>query len=438
MRTWQELQEEAEGTGTFTGFSGDGASVPWLVAGFINIPLGFTLAAYKVWLDFSYPEAFRLHDWTYTPYGSLIGVTQEEADDALREHIVAIGGITSTLDADVVWSAVRLGGWFFFGVSQEGFDWDTYNAAAMRLTPQHGGHNMASAGKGQTGMIFKVVVLFELTTARGASIPPLRTAGAQRQAGWSESFWISVPSYAELWKKLMTGPMGQMNYGYLPLRADLLTSNALIVGVRVYEDGSGKGQLRAVSFRGTNAESDGDIPQLSLLCHVAIGGTNKVRRMTLRGIPDNVVRGGEFNPPDGVYSQKLINYGRCLLVLGSWVNVTSSGQPLVSISDAGLIQLDGVPLSGAIGQSYSLRTIRIATGVYVSEDLAVTAKNDPANQCTVAGWTHGAGTGGTIRRHLFELHDYTADTFTVVRVVTRQVGRPFSGYRGRASKRRRK
>lgn len=127
MRTWQELTAAAISTGTYSSYQGDGATVPYEMAEQFSTLLGVSLQAYKEHLDSSYPEAFRLHDWLYTPYGQLIGVGREEADRALAEQILAIGGVQSRIDSELVYLAVRVGGGPWFGNSQTGFSQGLFN-----------------------------------------------------------------------------------------------------------------------------------------------------------------------------------------------------------------------------------------------------------------------------------------------------------------------
>jgi hypothetical protein len=116
-RTYSQLLADAIATGTFENYSGDGASVPWQVALPGQLPIGFTLLTYKVYLDANFPNAFKLHDWCYTPYGVLINCTREEADAAMFEEIAR----TSPIDAWITWTAVRVGGGPYFGFSQTGY-----------------------------------------------------------------------------------------------------------------------------------------------------------------------------------------------------------------------------------------------------------------------------------------------------------------------------
>lgn len=117
-RNAAQLIADATATGLYAGYVGDGASVPWQVALPLSLPLGATMLLYKFYLDAHWPEAFKLHDWLYTPWGSLISVTREEADDALRELIE----VDSPVDAFIVWNAVRAGGFIYFGHSTTGYN----------------------------------------------------------------------------------------------------------------------------------------------------------------------------------------------------------------------------------------------------------------------------------------------------------------------------
>lgn len=116
-RNAAQLIAEATATGTYEGYNGDGASVPWQVALPANLPLGFTMFAYKAYLDFRWPHAFRLHDWCYTPYGALINCTRAEADNALYELIA----VDSSIDALIVYTAVNFGGEPWFGHGWAGY-----------------------------------------------------------------------------------------------------------------------------------------------------------------------------------------------------------------------------------------------------------------------------------------------------------------------------
>lgn len=130
MRTWQQLTADALATGTFESYMGDGATVPYEMTAAFSALAGLALWQYKQHLDSAYPEAFRLHDWLYTPYGKLIGATREEADAALRDQILAIGGPSAAVDSRIVYLAVRTGGGPWFSNSQTGFNQGTFDRVA--------------------------------------------------------------------------------------------------------------------------------------------------------------------------------------------------------------------------------------------------------------------------------------------------------------------
>lgn len=145
-RSARELLAAATATGTYAEYVGDGATVPYEVNARWNPDYGFfTQQTFKEHLDENYEEAFRLHDWCYTPYGSLIGVTREEADMALGEMIGDRWAgrpperrsptFTSLADSAVVFAAVRVGGGPWFGNSQVGFDPTLFAAANLRNLP---------------------------------------------------------------------------------------------------------------------------------------------------------------------------------------------------------------------------------------------------------------------------------------------------------------
>jgi hypothetical protein len=122
MRNYAELLAAAKATGTFDAYHGDGATVPWEIADRFSTLAGIGLYEYKAHLDATYPECFRLHDWCYTPYGSLISVTREEADAAMSECIFKHATVQSAIDAEICFLAVRAGGGPWFGQSEVGFD----------------------------------------------------------------------------------------------------------------------------------------------------------------------------------------------------------------------------------------------------------------------------------------------------------------------------
>jgi len=435
MRTWQQLIEAAESTGTWDTYVGDGASIPWETCGVVAPPFALTMLGYKQWLDARYPQAFRLHDWLYTPYGNLIAATQAEADSAMAAQILAIGGPTAVIDSAVVFTACDLLGSYFFGVSTVDFDQALYDQAVADAAPIKTGRNMPSAGgRVSVAMSIKVVVLFQQVTVPGYSNSALGLAGRSHIAGWSESMWYPSNDAAALWRALTTGPVGGVNWGYLPVRADLMTANASIVGVRLYEGGTGKGNFRAIAYPGLYAAGVSDIPQMSILAYIGLTGSTRARRLTIRGVPDEMATGGEFTPTSA-YATRLVTLGQALTGFGAVTKDDSAGLPLLTVSDAGVCQLNGVPPTWAVGDGVTFRSVLTSYGARVGGTFACTAVVPASNQFTVAGWPHGACTGGNALIPAFSQKAFTSGSLAVSRLLTRKVGRPFEQYRGRRSKR---
>ncbi len=84
----------------------DGASVPsWLGLG----------THYKKWLDSTFPEVWRVHDYLYSRQGiQKYGLTRLQADQIMKKMMVARGYPNN---AKIVYRAVRIGGQSHFGTT---------------------------------------------------------------------------------------------------------------------------------------------------------------------------------------------------------------------------------------------------------------------------------------------------------------------------------
>lgn len=435
MRTWQQLTAEAEATGTWTNYQGDGATVPWECAGAVSAPLGLSMWAYKAYLDLNYPAAFKLHDWLYTQYGSLIAATRAEADAALRQQILDIGGITSTVDAAVVFAAVDQFGGPYFGISPTGFDPGLYLWAYRELHPDQVGGNIGIAplrvsSPSEVSMSIKCVVVFQQVTEKGGSQPFFGLAGRQHIGGWTESYWFPSDNLTDLLAQLKGN--NTPTSGLLPARAGLLASGATIIGVRLYQGGAGKGQFRALAYPGSLPNLE--IPQMAILCYASLAGTTAIKRLTLRGIPDSQVSGGEFTPTP-TFVGRLVDFGAVLQNFGTIANDVVTSYPVYSVSNAGLVTLNAVANPFAVGATVTFRNVLNAVGNRVGGSFVVATIGPMGNQFSVTPWPHGDCTGGDVRIPTKSIYTITPGSFTISRVVTRKVGRPFEMYRGRNSRR---
>lgn len=266
---------------------------------------------------------------------------------------------------------------------------------------------------------YKVDLIFHQSTNRNNT-----TSSPIRTAGWSEGLYINASLTAV---QAATDRLCQ-------IRAAMLTQAGSIVGQRFRLVGGGSSVLTK-RYPGT-LTTNADVPQMALLVSAQSKTTPNVRRWTLRGLPDDRVAEGEFNPT-GAVAGHLSSYAQ-ELDRGGWQfrarDLTEGKSEIFAISNAGEVQLvdaldvaqfDFVRISGALD----------ANGNTVNGRFRVSEVDNPL-QWTLANWTAGPTTGG---RAYFDAYDYygiNGLTFVVSRVVTRKVGRSFFQYVGRRSNRR--
>jgi hypothetical protein len=422
-RTFDQLVAAATATGTYTSFHGDGASVPWQVALPFSLPAGFTMWLYKSYLDARYPDAFKLHDWLYSPYGQLIGTYRLEADDALRERLLR----DSPADAAIVYAAVRAFGAPYFNVAGAGYTgpFAPWPAPNMPVTPFSSGRSLA--------MSIKCVIVFEQRTGAGSPAPFIHYTPRVRVAGWTEHVWFQSDSLTDCLAALNdTVYNGQ--YSLCPTRAQLLPAFGSIIGVRLYQGGAGKGQFFGLSFPGSAGESDA--PSSALLCAAINNTAANVRRFTLRGVPDSQITDGAFTP-DSTYASIVAAYFNALSNFSFLGLQPVTKYPVASVSNAGLVTLS-VPNVFPISAFITFTGCLNGVGNRVGGKFMVSTVGPLANQFTVADWTNGDTTGGSVSQPTKALFAFGGNSFTnVERLVTRRVGRPFEQFRGRKSRRRR-
>lgn len=280
-------------------------------------------------------------------------------------------------------------------------------------------------------MLQRVTFLFQQTTA-----PPNLAEASPRTSGWSEGFWTEQDLTD------MTG--GRTWIGeYLRKRAPLLGQQAAVVGCRiaVYEisgnklipKGSQTRKFHAPGFSG----SDCDVPQLALMFSGTAEDSVNLSRFAIRGIPDNIVKNGEFRDLDGWGA-------RCRL----YMNAVSDGgwgfigrdltQPLFTIR-----KIENSRLYAPTGpmivpnQSYlRLHKVKDVNGDTISGSYRVTDWTGGVNgYYLLEGLDPALKSDGPGSYRLDQIRFCNFDKVDIDSVVVRKVGRPFKGYRGRASKR---
>lgn len=396
--------------------------MPYEVATYDSVPLGFTMWGYKAYLDSRYLEYSRLHDWLYTPYGKLINATQEEADDALYEELAT----QSVADAIVVANACRAGGALYFGSSQVGYfgeQGDTF-ANNMGLAP------LATTSNGGSAVATKIVMLFQQTTLPSPPEASVNYAAPIRTAGWSESY--AGPDNIQTVIDILTKSQSFGVAGALQARASILCNSASIIGVRLYKGGAGKGQLLNYAINGFNGlgGQPGDSVQVSATSNT----TGQSRRWQLRGQTDRDLVGGEWDPDDDTV-QRFKNYFTSIAQLGWMAQTNTSQATIFDVTPGGLVTAEAaVPY--AIGNLITVKNTTIVdTSKRIGGRFRVSAIGPGNGQFTLADWPDVYTQGGTVSIVGREFQTFSGSTLSVVRATFRKVGRPFAGYRGRRSRR---
>jgi hypothetical protein len=250
------------------------------------------------------------------------------------------------------------------------------------------------------------------------------------QGGWSETFWWGGAAAPNL-----------VGSTLVSTRATLLAKTCRIVAARVQQYDltnsifTPQGSISQLIQRQGNAAYAADLPQVALgLVATSAQGANS-RRFTLRGIPDEMMQNGEYQPTPA-YKGQLTAFINA--VIGDAWSFPGLGldQPAARISStaAGKVTVDdATPF--AVGNYVTFLKCRDVNGKPVSGRFRVTAKD--VNTLTLDGLDPAIVTKnvGRLRRYAAGL--LTINAIGIGRARVKKIGRPFDQYRGRASKKRR-
>lgn len=221
------------------------------------------------------------------------------------------------------------------------------------------------------------------------------------------------------------------------LRARLLPLRSFISGLRVQRvDPSGPGNVIAVNLPGGvgGTNQDSDIPQAALLLRVLGQDVTNVRSMRLCAIPDDNIVLGEFKPTP-LYRTLLLAY---LAGLQGWrfraTDLTAPDVPLVGIAANGVYTANADITTTANG-FVKIKGTTSLDGTNYNGRYKVQAFTT-LRTGTLFNWPGVAVTGGTITNLIPIYPQIVANATSISRVVTRKIGRPSLGYRGRRSVRR--
>lgn len=281
-------------------------------------------------------------------------------------------------------------------------------------------------------MIIKGTQIFTHTSRVSDPASPIHRIG-----GWTESYYWEGATIEQFRNEFLGGPnpAGGVWLGLSLLRARLLPTGANIVGQRYQQvNPVGPSQSLGRLFAGS-AGILNDVPQMTLLCDAPGVGVKNVRRLFLRGMPDVRVTEGEFDAPAG-YISALQDFFDFLAKFSFRARDLNQPQiPVVSITSGGVVTSSAaVPfLQNSFVQIGRAKT---ATGGNVTGVFQVDSVGPGFGVFQLKNWTLGSTTGGYARGYAIIYPKFDAPSVHFNRIVVKKIGRPFTQYRGRRSKRR--
>jgi len=273
----------------------------------------------------------------------------------------------------------------------------------------------------------RVSLLFQMTTT-----PANRQVSRPHTAGWSESFWqpVDLPSNDGI-----IGILARARQAILPEAGAIIgfrLGRYILDGNRLKPTGTATGKF---NLPGQYAFPS-DQPQASLQCSATAAGAPNTSRFSIRGIPDGMILGGEYDPGDNfsralrIYLDTLVNDGWNFLAR----DITVVSSRVVTI--VGNVLTTEVNLGAGINTYVRLLRVYDVNGNPVKGTFRVSSPggNSPY---TLVGLPAGVEVQGSGSARLDRLALRPIAAVEVSRAVVRKVGSPFERYRGRASKKRR-
>jgi|SRR5580698_3778788 hypothetical protein len=278
--------------------------------------------------------------------------------------------------------------------------------------------------------IYKHSVLFAVTTA-----PVNLSVSSPHSGGWSEGFWANFiapnsPNSAA-WLNFL-----QQRARLLPIQVSIVgwrVATYVVIGNRLQPAGSVTGKLNLPGNGGYTL----NMPQDGLELSIQGAGVANVSRPILRAIPDQIIVQGEYQP-DPFFNAAVPAYLQQLAVNSYGFvgrDLTQAYQRVNSFAAGQLITQAAIPGVG-VGSYIRFHRVFDDNGNPVRGTYQVSAIGGPPFEYTLLGPPAQTVSkpNGTVRLDLLVLYQFGAGS--VGRAVVKKIGRPFSSYRGRRSKRR--
>lgn len=224
-------------------------------------------------------------------------------------------------------------------------------------------------------------------------------------------------------------------------RAKMLPNGIIIVGQR-FTVLSDPQSIHGKSVS-TNNEYPGafgfikDVPQMALLCRVRGDGVPNVKRYTLRGVPDQLVVGGEYIG-SSAFDPAFNGFANQLRTQAFRFRALDNSQAIVGLQG---ILSDGTyslaaSLALNVGDYITILRCRDQNGHAVTGTFQVATVTSGVGG-KLANWKGQVVIGsGAVRKRVFIYPTLNAATNTILRSIVKKVGRSFFQYRGRRSTRR--
>jgi len=273
--------------------------------------------------------------------------------------------------------------------------------------------------------VYKASLLFSFVTE-----PAARAVASAHAGGWSEQVWANGtpfnPGNGSAWARA---------------RARILPREAQIIGMRqqAYEIVGNKlvpggANTTPLSYPGMNGITINN-PQSAINLRMTTAGAPNVGRYTCRAFPDEFMTNGEFNGLPiavGLLEQLIREISK--------PGIGFIGRNLAGVSSS-CMGSDGTSMivanAGAFVVGQMLRFVKIHNGAGESISGVFQIAALPGNNKVtfVGGAGKDAVPGGTVR--VDSIAFFQSASGQIGRASVRKVGRPFGGYVGRRSKRRR-